>query len=144
MLMQTNSYLVPREKRAEHARLLRRFKQVLARLGCEHFEVYEQVGPGWSDEPSGRFVQIMRFRDRRQQSAVQAAERSDPAAQAIIADFCKLVNFPYQQQQGLFVASYYRSILDDGSEAGQRGKSGPAASEPASLPMETGDTPSAL
>src|SRR5690348_10596617 len=29
MLLQTNSYVVPKEKRSEHARLLRRFKQVL-------------------------------------------------------------------------------------------------------------------
>jgi hypothetical protein len=111
MLMQTNSYLVPREKRAEHARLVRRFRQVLAKLGCEQFDVYEQVGPGWAEEPSGRFVQIMRFRDRRQQSAVHAAERTDPAAQAIIADFCKLINFPYQQQQGLFAVGFYTSVL---------------------------------
>jgi hypothetical protein len=115
MLLQTNSYVVPKEKRSEHARLLRRFKQVLHRLGCDHFEVYEQVGTNWtSDQSSGRFVQIMRFKDRKQQMAVQAAERDDPVAQAVIAEFCELINFPYQQQQGLFAIGYYTSILSSG------------------------------
>src|SRR4051794_34659290 len=99
MLLQTNSYVVPKEKRSEHARLLRRFKQVLHKLGCDNFEVYEQVGTNWtSDQSSGRFVQIMRFRDRKQQISLQAAERDDPMAQAVIAEFCELINFPYQQQ----------------------------------------------
>jgi hypothetical protein len=115
MLLQTNSYVVPKERRSEHARLLRRFKQVLHRLGCDQFEVYEQVGTNWtSDQNSGRFVQIMRFRDRKQQMAVQAAERDDPMAQAVIAEFCELINFPYQQQQGLFAIGYYTSILTSG------------------------------
>jgi hypothetical protein len=115
MLLQTNSYVVPKEKRSEHARLLRRFKQVLHKLGCDHFEVYEQVGTNWtSDQSSGRFVQIMRFKDRKQQIAVQAAERDDPIAQAVIAEFCELINFPYQQQQGLFAIGYYTSILTSG------------------------------
>src|SRR5579859_153534 len=115
MLLQTNSYVVPKEKRSEHARLLRRFKQVLHRLGCDQFEVYEQVGTNWtSDQNSGRFVQIMRFKDRKQQLAVQAAERDDPMAQAVIAEFCELINFPYQQQQGLFAIGYYTSILSSG------------------------------
>ena len=112
MLLQTNSYVVPKEKRSEHARLLRRFRQTLARLGCDHFEVYEQVGANWSSgEPTGRYVQIMRFRDRRHQQAVQAAERVDPGAQALIAEFCALINFPYQQQQGLFAVGFYTSVL---------------------------------
>jgi hypothetical protein len=112
MLLQTNSYIVPKEKRAEHARLVRRFKQTLARLGCEHLEVYEQVGANWgSGETTGRFVQIMRFRDRKHQLAVQAAERNDAAAQALINEFCELINFPYQQQQGLFAVGFYQSVL---------------------------------
>ena len=112
MLLQTNSYIVPKDKRAEHARLLRRFRAALAKLGCDSFEVYEQVGSNWSTgEPTGRYVQIMRFRDRRHQLAVQAAERSDSAAQAIIAEFCQLINFPYQQQQGLFAVGFYNSVL---------------------------------
>ena len=112
MLLQTNSYIVPPDKRAEHARLLRRFRQVLARLGCDQFEVYEQVGSNWNAaELSGRVVQIMRFRDRRHQLAVQAAERNDPAAQAVIAEFCNLINFPYQQQQGLFAVGFYNAVL---------------------------------
>jgi hypothetical protein len=112
MLLQTNSYIVPKEKRAEHARLLQRFRQTLARLGCDHFEAYEQVGSNWSgSETTGRFVQIMRFRDRKHQQQVQAAEKSDPSAQALIREFCELINFPYQQQQGLFAVGFYSSAL---------------------------------
>ena len=33
MLLQTNSYIVPKDKRAEHARLLRRFRAALAKNG---------------------------------------------------------------------------------------------------------------
>ena len=114
MLLQTNSYIVPKDKRAEHARLLRRFRQALARLGCDQFEVYEQVGANWSaagPESTGRVVQIMRFRDRKHQLAVQAAERNDPGAQALIAEFCELINFPYQQQRGLFAVGFYNAVL---------------------------------
>jgi len=117
MLLQTNSYVVPKERRSEHARIVRRFKQALQRLGCDQFEVYEQAGANWAaDEGSGRFVQIMRFRDRRHQLAVQAAERNDPMAQAIIAEFCELINFQYQHQQGLFAIGYYTSILNSGRD----------------------------
>jgi len=111
MLLQTNSYVVPKEKRTEHSRLLNRFRQTLLRLGCESFEVYEQTGANWSSESTGRFVQIMRFRDRKQQLAVQAGERTDPQAQALIQEFCELINFPYQQQQGLFAVGFYNSVL---------------------------------
>jgi len=112
MLLQTNSYIVPKDKRSEHSRLLRKFRQTLSRIGCDHFEVYEQVGANWgSGETTGRFVQIMRFRDRKHQLAVQAAERTDPGAQQIIQEFCQLINFPYQQQQGLFAVGFYTSAL---------------------------------
>jgi hypothetical protein len=112
MLLQTNSYIVPNDRRAEHERLVRRFKQVMGRLGCEMFEVYEQVGPNWSgNEATGRFVQIMRFRDRKHQLAVQAAERSDAGAQALIAEFCELINLPHQQQQSMFLTGYYRGVV---------------------------------
>ena len=112
MLLQTNSYVVPREKRVEHARLLRRFRQTLLRLGCDHFEVYEQTGANWSSgDNSGRFVQIMRFQDRKQQLSVQNAERADPAAQALLKEFCELINLPYQQQQGLFAVGFYTSFM---------------------------------
>src|SRR5262245_10119063 len=112
MLLQTNSYIVPKDKRTEHARLLQRFRQCLARLGCEHFEAYEQVGANWSgSESTGRFVQLMRFRDRKHQQQVQAAERSDQVAQALIKEFCELINFPYQQQQGLFAVGFYQGII---------------------------------
>jgi len=123
MLLQTNSYIVPKEKKAEHSRLIRRFRQTLLRLGCDHFEVYEQVGSNWSNsESQGRYVQILRFLDRKHQLAVQAAERSDPTAQAVIADFCELINFPYQQQQGLFAVGFYTSVLPVAPKRGARGE----------------------
>src|SRR5262245_21673236 len=107
MLLQTNSYIVPKDRRAEHSRLLARFRQTLAKLGCDHFEAYEQVGANWAGgETTGRFVQIMRFRDRQHQQQVQAAERKDPSAQQLIKEFCELINLPYQQQQGLFAMGY--------------------------------------
>jgi hypothetical protein len=112
MLLQTNSYIVPRDKRMEHARLLRRFRQTLLRLGCDHFEVYEQVGANWNTgETTGRFVQILRFHDRKHQLEVQGAERTDPIAQNLVKEFCELINFPYQQQQGLFAVGFYTSFL---------------------------------
>src|SRR6478736_6200279 len=112
MLLQTNSYIVPKEKRAEHARLMRRFRQILNSLGCDNFEIYEQVGANWSSgQSTGRCVQIMRFRDRKHQLAVQNAELSDPAAQKLIAEFCDLINYPYQQQQGQFAVGFYSSVL---------------------------------
>jgi hypothetical protein len=116
MLLQTNSYVVPKDKRNEHARLIRRFRQSLAKLGCDHFEVYEQVSQNWGGQDSGgRYVQIMRFRDRRHQLEVQAAERADTAAQALIQEFCELINFPFQQQQGLFAVGFYTSVLPSAS-----------------------------
>src|SRR6476660_2564829 len=112
MLLQTNSYVVPKEKRAEHARLVRKFRQTLLRLGCDQFDVFEQVTDNWGGgETTGRFVQMMRFRDRRHQQAVQAAEKQDSAAQQLIAEFCELINFAYQRQQGLFGVGFYQSVL---------------------------------
>src|SRR3954470_2269279 len=128
MLLQTNSYVVPREKRSEHARLLRRFRSTLAKLGCDQFEAYEQVGANWNgNEVTGRYVQILRFRDRKHQLQVQQAERNSPAAQQVIAEFCRLINFPYQQQQGLFAIGYYNAVLPDLSV---RARPAPASSEP--------------
>jgi hypothetical protein len=157
MLLQTNSYIVPKDKRSEHARLVRRFRQTLLRLGCDHFEVYEQVGSNWSSsEASGRYVQLMRFVDRKHQLAVQAAERSDPTAQAVIQEFCDLINFPYQQQQGLFAVGFYTSVLpsaprrEDGGEMEQTLEQEPgteaadageviteAGSEPVEIPADS-------
>ena len=92
--------------------MVRKFRQTLNRLGCDQFDVFEQVGANWSGgETSGRFVQMMRFRDRKHQLAVQSAEKSDAAAQQLIAEFCELINFPYQQQQGLFAVGFYQSVL---------------------------------
>lgn len=112
MLLQTNSYVVPREKRAEHARLMLRFRQCFRRLGSV-FEVYEQTGANFTGDGAGRFVQIMRFRDRHHQQEVQEKEQNDAVAQQLIADFCQLVNLSYQQQHGLYSASYYAGILHD-------------------------------
>jgi len=129
MLLQTNSYIVPKDKRTQHARLVQRFRQTLTRLGCDHFEAYEQVGANWSPaDTTGRFVQLMRFRDRKHQLAVQAAERNDATAQALIKEFCELINFPYQQQQGLFAVGFYHSLLP---AVTSRLTSGPAAQEEA-------------
>ncbi len=115
----------------EHERLVRRFRQVFSRLGCEQFEVFEQVEANWSaQEPTGRFVQIMRFRDRHHQQAVQEAERRDPGAQSLIAEFCRLINFPYQQQQGLFAVGYYRSVLPVARARVGRGTPPPLQAEP--------------
>jgi hypothetical protein len=117
MLMQTNSYLVPKEKLEEHARLVRKIRQVMARLGCNMFDVYEQTGPSWSStEATGRFVQMMRFRDRRHQLAVQTAERNDKAAQENIKEFCDLVNIGQQQQEGSFSVGFYSSVLSPSAE----------------------------
>ena len=110
MLLQTNSYIVPKDKRTEHARLVKRFRQVMTRLGCEDFDVYEQAGPNWSTEVGGRFVQIMRFRDREHQKSIRAAEQSDTIAQELVREFCELVNFGYQHQQGLATTAYYVSM----------------------------------
>jgi hypothetical protein len=115
MLLQTNSYVVPKEKRAEHIRLLNRFRQIMLRFGCEQFEVFEQAGTDWgAGESSGRYVQLIRFRDRKHHQQVQAVEKTDPGAQKVIAEFCELINFPYQQQQGLFAVGFYNSVLPVG------------------------------
>ena len=122
MLLQTNSYIVPSEKREEHARLMRRFRQALLRLGCDHFEVYEQVGTNWSPlKGGGRFVQFMRFRDRKHHQAVQNAERNDPAAQELIREFCQLIDFPYQVETGLFAVGCYAGAVSAGSGSDETG-----------------------
>jgi hypothetical protein len=110
MLVQTNSYIVPRDRRIEHDRLMRRMTQVLARLGCPSFEVYEQMTPGWGPTRGDvRCVQVLRFRDRQHHQAVQEAERADPAAQELVREFCALVGLEAQQAQGLFLTEYLAS-----------------------------------
>lgn len=112
MLLQTNSYVVPKQHRAEHSRLLARFRNALARVGCDLFEVYEQANANWdaADKGDGRFVQILRFRDREHQQAVRSAERMDLEAQSLIEEFCRLINFPYQQEHGLFAVGFYTEL----------------------------------
>lgn len=116
MLLQTNSYLVPKDARADHARLVAKFRDAMLRLGCAGFEVYEQVNDNWTGgETSGRFVQLIVFHDVAHQHQVQQAERTDPTAQRLIADFCQLVGYEHQQQQGQFVTGYYAGVAADGS-----------------------------
>ena len=130
MLLQTNSYIVPREKHEEHMRLIRRFKQVLQKLGCENFEVYEQTGPNWTPGETGRCVQLMRFRDKKHQQQVQNAERNDPTAQAIISELAELLNMTVQQQQGFFAAGFYQSVLiERETEAAERVVNAPPAKQ---------------
>src|SRR4051812_20499743 len=109
MLLQTNSYVVPKDKRQEHERLIRRIRQALLRIGCDCFEVYEQVAGNWSPIKGGggRFIQIMRFRDRQQHHDIQEAEKNDPGFQELINEFMELIDLPEQQAQGLFAMGYY-------------------------------------
>jgi len=108
MLLQTNSYVVPRDRREEHERLIRRIRQALLRIGCDCFEVYEQVGANWAPIKGGaRFIQIMRFRDRQHHQDIQEAEKNDPGFQELINEFMELIDLPEQQSQGLFAMGYY-------------------------------------
>jgi hypothetical protein len=143
MLLQTNSYIVPKDRRSEHARLLRKFRQTLARLGCDQFEVYEQVGANWAGgEATGRFVQIMRFRDRKHQQEVQAGEKTDPAAQQLIQEFCALINFPYQQQQGLFAVGFYASTLGGGGDRRPSAQTSSPQQQSSPMPAQSGSSSS--
>jgi len=63
-------------------------------------------------------------------AAVQTAERSDPVAQALIKEFCELINFPYQQQQGLFAVGFYQGIMPLNSPVRQPPPSGPRPTAP--------------
>jgi hypothetical protein len=114
VLLQTHGYLVPAEHRAAHARLVRRFRAAMKRLGCDRFEAYEQVGSDWAgDASAGRFVQMMVFRDRAHQKQIQQAERDDPEAQQIIAEFVELIDLPKQQDDRTFVTGYYQEVLGE-------------------------------
>src|SRR5258706_13879221 len=85
MLLQTNSYVVPHEKREKHDRLIRRIRQAMLRIGCDQFEVYERVGANWGAvKGEGRFIQIMKFRDRQHHHEIQEAEKNDPGVQQLI------------------------------------------------------------
>jgi len=120
MLVQTNTYYVPPDKRDHHQRLMRHFRQTLHRLGCDRFAVYEQTDADFAPSSTpGRFVQVMRFRDRRHHQTVQEAERRDPTARDLIRQFCELIDFPSQQAQGLFAVNYYTLLPDSSSEPPQ-------------------------
>src|SRR5438128_6408547 len=112
MLLQTNSYVVPKDKREEHERMVRRIRQALLRIGCDQFEVYEQVAANWAPVKGGggRFIQIMRFRDRQHHHEIQEAEKNDPGIQHLISEFMELIDLPAQQEQGLFAMGHYSRI----------------------------------
>jgi hypothetical protein len=74
----------------------------------------------------------MRFRDRKHQLAVQAAEREDPVAQALVAEFCELINFPYQQENNLFAVGYYTALMGPAQSrmgVGEEPETAPAAAD---------------
>ena len=133
MLLQTNSYVVPKDKREEHERLIRRIRQALLRIGCDCFEVYEQVGANWAQIKGGaRFIQIMRFHDRQHHHDIQEAEKNDPGFQELINEFMELIDLPEQQSQGLFAMGYYS--LTNATPARDMG-SGQSAAPPHDAPQ---------
>ena len=128
MLLQTNSYVVPRDKREEHERLIRRIRQALSRIGCDCFEVYEQVGANWAPIKGGaRFIQIMRFRDRQHHQDIQDAEKSDQGLQDLINEFMALIDLPQQQSEGLFAMGYYSLTNATPPQHWDPGNTAPAA-----------------
>ena|SRR5688572_17362415 len=148
MLLQTNSYVVPKEKREEHERLIRRIRQALVRMGCDHFEVFEQVGNNWGPLKGGqRFIQIMRFRDRQHHLQIQEAEKSDPGVQQLINEFCELIDLPSQQGQGLFAMGYYsrmaatpgNGVHDSGAAQQEPAYQAGITQEPQELTEEQGE-----
>lgn len=111
MLLQTNAYSVPTDKRDSHARLTARLQEAMRKIGAT-LEVYEQVGPGFSpaEESTGRYVQVMRFRDRRHLANVQAAERNDVLVQTLLAEFVQLIGLPEQANRGTYLPGYYSAV----------------------------------
>lgn len=105
MLVQTHSYLLKPELREEHARLTARMAAVLARLGCVAFEVLEQVDD--VGQPTGRVVQILRFRNSRHHREVQSAEAADAEAQQLVRRFAHLIDHAGQLAAGTFQMRYY-------------------------------------
>lgn len=111
MLLQTNAYVVTQDKRDQHTRLVRKLQDAMRRIGGS-LEVYEQVGPNFSlsQEATGRFVQVMRFKDKRHLQQIQNAERADTTCQALIAELCELIDLPRQQEVGTFIAGQYAGV----------------------------------
>lgn len=108
MLVQTNTYIVPASRRPLHARLMRRFRESLVRLGFDQFEVLEQADTNWAAAVGDvRCVQIMRFKDKQQHESLQTAERTDKVAQSLIKELSELVDLPGQTARGQFAVSYY-------------------------------------
>jgi hypothetical protein len=111
MLLQTNSYLVPRDRIRAHDDLMRRFRSCFSRLGLEtqQFEVLRETGPEFSTPRTSavRHVQVVRFRDKDQYDLIHDAEAADPEAQELVAEFARLVELEAQQRRGHFVGTYY-------------------------------------
>ena len=101
MLIQTQSYLVPADVRGDHARLLRQIRVCMRRLGGT-IEFYEEEVGG---RGRGRFVHLMRFRDRGHLQAVRHAEEDDDKAQRLIRRLSELVDLPRQVETGTFTHS---------------------------------------
>jgi hypothetical protein len=138
MLLQTNSYVVSKDKREEHERLIRRIRQALLRIGCDCFEVYEQVGANWAQiKGNTRFIQIMRFQDRQHHHEIQKAEKNDPGFQQLINEFMDLIDLPGQQAEGQFAMGYYS--LTNATPAHDMGSAPTAPAADASAQTAPGD-----
>ncbi len=115
MLLQTNSYLVPRDRMAAHDELMRRFAACFARLGVAEgaFELFRQTSAEYRPDTAAaaqRVTQILRFDDRKQQEAVHEAEAHDAEAAALVGELRKLVDLDEQAARGHFTSSYYASV----------------------------------
>jgi hypothetical protein len=114
MLLQTNSYLVPNGRRAQHARLIQKFVACFERLGGD-IEVYEQTAPGFEpfarNTEAFRFAHVMRFRDHEHQQAVATREAQDQEAVKLIAELVELVDLRRQRRDGRYIGNFYRQAI---------------------------------
>ena len=118
MLLQTNSYLVPRDRLAAHDELMARFRRCFERLGVRagQFEVYRQTSDDFAEDrsiPAVRCVQMMRFATTDEHEQVRNREFDDPEAQSLIIELSRLVDLPAQQRSGHFGGGFYSDRLDD-------------------------------
>ncbi|MEM7808642.1 MAG: hypothetical protein AAF561_11060 [Planctomycetota bacterium] len=120
MLLQTNSYLVPRHRLREHDDLMRQFVACFRRLGVADgaFEVFQSLDHEYrqhDNQPHQRITQILRFRDHDQQQAVHRAEASDPEAAELVEKLRRLVDLDEQAARKQFTSNYYGQIILTGS-----------------------------